>query len=208
MKVTASKGRMQTGSASFALAISTHCPSRSSSASSVRSAGSHQPQVLDPFAGIDGTLAVQVELARRGGEHLAYPVRRQGDVGRVGIVGHPLPAPPRQVRHQDVLVEMQLRLVDDPPPARTAAALAEGAYQLIAQIRARQRMRHGGPRLGVELPIDDLGHPIRRGVEHVLVGGPGRRFGLAAPRRRTGAAHRPLMCAGRDAFVSIALIPP
>ena len=40
LKVTASKGRICTGSSSFAVAISTHCPSRSSNASSVRSAGS------------------------------------------------------------------------------------------------------------------------------------------------------------------------
>ena len=40
LKVTASKGGMHTGSSSFAPAISTHCPSRSSDASRVRSAGS------------------------------------------------------------------------------------------------------------------------------------------------------------------------
>ena len=48
LKVTASKGRMQTGSASFALAISTHCPPRSSSASSVRSAGSTSHRCSTP----------------------------------------------------------------------------------------------------------------------------------------------------------------
>ena len=40
LKVIASKGRMLTGSSSFALAMSTHWPSRNSNASSVRSAGS------------------------------------------------------------------------------------------------------------------------------------------------------------------------
>ena len=40
LKVIASNGRMLTGSSSFALAISNHCPSRSSNASRVRSIGS------------------------------------------------------------------------------------------------------------------------------------------------------------------------
>ena len=40
LKVIASKGRMLTGSSSFAVAMSTHSPSRSSKASRVRSVGS------------------------------------------------------------------------------------------------------------------------------------------------------------------------
>ena len=40
LKVIASKGRMLTGSSSFAVAMSTHSPSRSSNASKVRSVGS------------------------------------------------------------------------------------------------------------------------------------------------------------------------
>ena len=40
LKVTASKGGMATGSSSLAAAISVHCPSRNSNASSVRSRGS------------------------------------------------------------------------------------------------------------------------------------------------------------------------
>ena len=46
-------------------------------------------------------------------------------------------------------------------------------------------MRHGRPRLRVEDSVDDLGHPIGRGIEHVLVGSPHGRLGLAA---RNGGA--------------------
>ena len=33
-------------------------------------------------------------------------------------------------------------------------------------------MRRGRPRVGVERPVDDLGHLVRGRVEHVLIGGP------------------------------------
>ena len=135
----------------------------------------------DVLASVDRALALQVEPSRRRGENLAHPVRRQGDVGRVGILGHPLPAPPRQVGNQDVLSEMQLGLVDDPPSAGAAATPVEGSREFAAQSRTRQRVRHCRPRLRVEDSVDDLGHPIGRGVEHVLVGSPHGRVGLAAP---------------------------
>ena len=48
LKVIASNGRMLTGSSSFALAISSHCPSWSSNASSVRSTGSTSHRCSTP----------------------------------------------------------------------------------------------------------------------------------------------------------------
>ena len=48
LNVIASKGRMLTGSSSFALAISSHCPSWSSNASRVRSAGSMSHRCATP----------------------------------------------------------------------------------------------------------------------------------------------------------------
>ena len=48
LKVIASKGRMLTGSSSFALAISSHCTSWSSNASRVRSAGSTSHRCATP----------------------------------------------------------------------------------------------------------------------------------------------------------------
>ena len=48
LKVIASNGRMLTGSSSFALAISSHCPSCSSNASSVRSTGSMSQRCAIP----------------------------------------------------------------------------------------------------------------------------------------------------------------
>ena len=92
---------------------------------------------------------------------------------------------------------MQLGLVDDPPSAGAAATPVEGSRELAAQSGTRQRMRHGRPRLRVEDSVDDLGHLIGRGVEHVLVGGPHGRVGLAAPDCGAGRTHRSL--AGLDA---------
>ncbi len=48
LKVIASNGRMLTGSSSFALPISSHCPSWSSNASRVRSAGSTSHRCATP----------------------------------------------------------------------------------------------------------------------------------------------------------------
>ena len=81
-------------------------------------------------AGVDRALAMQIEPACRGRKHLAHPIRRGGEVRRVGQLCHPLPAPPREVGDQDVLAEVQLRLVDDPPPARAGAPLAERPGEL------------------------------------------------------------------------------
>ena len=183
---------MLTGSSSFALAISSHCPSWSSNASRVRSAGSMSPEVPDAFASIDRALLVQVESARRRREHLAYPVGRQRDVGAVRKHRHAFAAPSCEVGDHDLLTEVQLGLEDDPPAAWSAAALAEGADELIAERRARERMRHGGTRVGVEGSVDDLGDPVRGCVKHVLVGSPAGRIVFV----HSGLGHRAFLGSG------------
>ena len=50
--------------------------------------GIDEPQVGDTGAGVDGALAVQIVPARRGGEHLAHPVRSEREVRGVGWGGH------------------------------------------------------------------------------------------------------------------------
>ena len=178
---TAAKGRIRTGASSLTVAIGAHSPSRSSNASRVRSSRVDEPEMPDPLPGVDRALAVQVELAGRGREHLAHPVRRQGTVRRVGKVGHVPAAPARQVGHENVLAEMKLGLEDDPPPAGATGVVVEGAADLDAQGRLRERMQHGRPWAGVEHAVDNLGDAMGRGVEHVLVGRSGPRVGIAPP---------------------------
>ena len=185
LNVMASKRRMQTGSSSLALAIGTHRPLRSSNASRARSAGSTSHRCGTPSSRIHRALAVEVEPAGRGGQHLAHPVRRKGDVRGLGVVRHPLAAPSGEVRNQDVFAKMQLRLVDDPPSAGTADLVMVGIADPSTQHRARQCMGHRGPRVRVEDALDDLGDAMGGRVENVLIGGPrraGSRLGVASGR--------------------------
>ena len=87
----------------------------------------------DPVPRVDGALAVQVELAGRGREYFAHPVRRQRAVRPVGIDRHSFAAPAGQIGYEDVLAQVQLRLVDDSPAAGTTGVVIEGAADLDAQ---------------------------------------------------------------------------
>ena len=158
-----------------------------------------EPQVSDTLPGVDRAFAVEVEPARGRRQHLAHPVRREGHVGRVGEVRHPLAAPPRDVGDQDVLAKVKLGLVDDPPPARATSAELKRVRQIGPQRRGRKCMGHRRARVGVERSIDDLGDPMRGRVKHILVGGAGDlgRFGLA--RNGAHGAHlASVACSRRD----------
>ena len=61
------------------------------------------------------------------------------------------------------------------------------ARDLDAQRRAGARVAHGRPRIGVEHAVDDFGDVMGRRVEHVLVGRPRPRAGIAP---RCCRAHR------------------
>ena len=157
----ASKVGMLTGSSSLAVAISTHCPSRSSNASRVRSVGSTSPRCPTPSRAYTGRLpwrsSLRVEAESTSQTQSAARVTYCG----VGVDGHPLPAPSRKVGDQDVLAQVQLRLVDDPPTPGAAPTPAERSSELRTELRACQRMRHGGSGVGVECPVDDLGDALR-----------------------------------------------
>ena len=75
LKVIASRGRMLTGSSSFAVAMSAHSRSRSSKASRGALRQVHEPQVAHPFAGIESTAVGEFPSVLLSGEHLAHPVR-------------------------------------------------------------------------------------------------------------------------------------
>ena len=68
---------------------------------------------------------------------------------------------------------VQFRLVENPPSARTVGVVVEGITDFAAERGCCARMRDGGPRVGVERSVEDLGDQVGRGVEHVLIGGTG-----------------------------------
>src|SRR5438046_2899438 len=100
----------------------------------------HDPQMPNPLARIHLHLAPAVERTRGGRDDLAGPVRRQRQRRRVGNGREPLTSPACEVGNEDVLFEVQLRLVEDPPAAPSRGALgraAEGYDERRADHRSR-----------------------------------------------------------------------
>src|SRR2546422_32307 len=133
-----------------------------------------EPEMSDPFARVDRHLAVAVERAGAGGERLAGPVRSLLEPGDVREFGHVLAPPARKIRDEDIVAEVQLGLVQDPPAARLpcrARRLVEGA-QVHAHRRGGERVGRGGPGARDQLAVDELGHQVLGSLDDVLVGGP------------------------------------
>ncbi len=107
-----------------------------------------QPCVPDALACIDGQLLGSVDGCVDGREHLADPVRRELERGCVRGLRHPLATPAREVGHEDVFVEVQLRLVeDDPAPRAAISAAREGPVELTSDAQTT-RSRGATPGAG------------------------------------------------------------
>ncbi len=135
----------------------------------------NKPEMANPFARVDAALSAQVQLARRGREHFANPVGRDREVRRVGILGHRLSPPTREIGNNDVCTfaaEMQFRFVDDPPAAGAVITKVKWRCDLGPDPRTCPRMPCRRPWMGMEGSGDHLGDPVGRRVEHVLIGGP------------------------------------
>jgi hypothetical protein len=66
----------------------------------------------------------------------ARPVRRQRHERGIGNCGEALPPPPGEIGHDNVITQVDFGLVENPPPARSSATLAEGTADLNAQHRS------------------------------------------------------------------------
>jgi hypothetical protein len=138
--------------------------------------------VGDPGLGVDPELATAIDPLGCGREHLADPIGHQGEERLTGDGRHSLPPPASQVRHNDVLAEMQLRLVEDPPPAGPVDTPVEGISENHADLRSHRRVRLPRPGAQEQFPIEDLGHLVLGGVQHVLVRRALHRIGLRGTR--------------------------
>lgn len=78
--------------------------------------------------------------------------------------------PPPEIRHQDLTTEVYLRLVEDDPAARTAAAPLERWPELLTKSRGRRRVRHRGPQAEDQLSRNYLRHLVGWCPENVHVG--------------------------------------
>ncbi len=80
-------------------------------------------------------------------------------------------SPPGKVGHQDLVAEVQLRLVKDPPPARPTAASVERPSKFESESRGSRRVSRSRARMHVECAADNLGDQVFWRVEDTLIGG-------------------------------------
>ena len=133
--------------------------------------GIDQPQVIHPVPRV--TRRLHLAIARRGPwrEHLADPVRYDGEKSTGARLDRKsLLLPANEVGHQDLVVEVQLRLMHDVPAARPPAAPDEHPTQVYSQLRSHHGVRTRRARLRIELARDDLPGHVLRQSEDVLVG--------------------------------------
>ena len=79
-----------------------------------------EPGVRHAFARVDAQLLAAIDGFRRRRQHLANPIRRERHVRLIGCRREALPPPAGQIRHDDVVAEVQLRLDEQQPAARTS----------------------------------------------------------------------------------------
>ncbi|HEY0484155.1 MAG TPA: hypothetical protein VGD37_41835 [Kofleriaceae bacterium] len=126
--------------------------------------------MLDTGGGIDRHLLGAVGLLGRRRQHLADPVRGHRDEGGVGDHCEPLAPPAGEIRDDDVVAEMKLRLVEDEPASGAAATALERRTELLSHRRGCGGRRAAGAIRQAQLAADDLGDHALRRVDHVLIG--------------------------------------
>jgi hypothetical protein len=82
----------------------------------------------------------------------------------------PRSPPTREIRHQHVVAEVQLRLGQQQPAAGLAAKM-EGPAKLRSEAKGSMSMRQSRPRRGVELAVEHLGHLVLRHANEIVVRG-------------------------------------
>src|SRR5213075_892520 len=116
-------------------------------------------------------LAIPAPRGRR--EDLADPVGHDLVVRIARSLRHALAPPAGEIRNEDDAVadEVDLRLIDNPPAARTTLALRVGIGQLPAELRSRHLVPRRRPRLGVELTVEYLpDEPFGQRLESLVQG--------------------------------------
>ena len=81
------------------------------------------------------------------------------------------PAPAGKIGHDNVDAEVELGLVEQPPPARTPSPVPERGHEPRSQHRTGDGMSDGRARRGVQLAVDDLRHHGVGELHEIVVGG-------------------------------------
>ena len=164
-----------------------------------------EPCMLDARACVDGQLVGPVHRGRRGREHLAHPVGREGEVSRRGHDWHALCAPAREVGDEDVaLGKVQIRFVQNPPAAGAARAAVKRATDSFTEPRRSSRVSRCRPRLQAKLARDRADAALLHRGE---VGG-GCRLACRKARHRVRTTGRAGASGGRAVTTRIRLSSP
>ena len=143
----------------------------------------HQPRMCYARSRIHTELPVAIEVGGIRGQHLTNPIWCSREVRRVRQRRHPLPSPARDVRHNHGSCQVQLRLVENPPAARSTMAVIEGRTQRETYGRTCAGVSRGWSWRDEEFTVHDFADDMVAQGEDVLVG---RR-----PRRGPRLAHGP-----------------
>ena len=110
---------------------------------------------VDPLAKTLEVLALDGSSYRVSAVHTSKLKERHIGDGR-----HAFAAPSRKVGHEDVRLQMELWLVQNDPPTRTAFAAVKRRLYLASENRAGSRMARRGSGHCVEHPKHDLPHEM------------------------------------------------
>lgn len=127
--------------------------------------------MTDTLTGVDGHLTDTVEPSRGRRDNLTHPVWCLFKVGNVLKNWHAFPTPASEIWNKNVCPEMQFRLKEDPPTARTAGTTKtpiEG-INIHPNDGRSACMGRCGPRRGNQLAINDLGDQDIWDLQEVFV---------------------------------------
>src|SRR6478609_605706 len=130
-----------------------------------------QPQVWNAEASGQGELAGAVKTGGRWREGFADPVRCHGDERVAWRLRQSLATPAGDVGHDNVVREMQLWLIDDPPAAGAAVTKLHTGDERRAKRGCADGVWHRGSGTDRQLTVYDLADEVLRQSEDVLVAG-------------------------------------
>ena len=116
--------------------------------------------MLNALARVDSELLGAVDALSGRYEHLANPIGRDGEVGRIRPIGYPFAAPARKVRNQNVGAEVELGLMENQPATGTVDAELKRTRNQGAERRGCANMPEHGLRRRVKVAAENLGHEI------------------------------------------------
>lgn len=141
--------------------------------------GVEQPEMGDAQARVERELARAIEAGGRRGQDLAHPIGCECDEGVRRGGGHALASPTGKVWDDDVLGQVQLWLIQDPPAPWAAVTELQVGDEGCSESRRTHGMRYGRSRAREQLAIDDLSREVLGQREDILV----------ASRTRRGQSH-------------------